>query len=147
MLDHAPQPQKTIAFQGQRQPGPSPCRPLSWVGSLAGAFRGLLTGGSEEPPFSSGTLGRREKRMRKEITMAGREEKGLCPGHLLPFPSQAIPGLTAIPMSFLLRLAGNRCTQTDVSFRNCDLFMPIPEWPLPARGYNCLLFWRKKEEK
>lgn len=46
--------------------------------------------------------------------------------------SHRISGLTAISEPFLHNLAHISCRLTDVSFRNCSLFTPIPGPPLPS---------------
>lgn len=81
-----------------------------------------------------------KKGMRKETTRSrvGEETMRWLSSPSLPddscrhhFPS-LISGLTANPEPFLPSLTDNRCRRTDVSFRNCDLFTPIPGPPLPS---------------
>lgn len=68
----------------------------------------------------------------------GSERHESCLGHL-SFPDDSchhhfpslIVGLPAIPKPFLPRLAGHRGRLTDVSFRKCGLFTPLPGRQLP----------------
>lgn len=86
-----------------------------------------------------GHWGRVKKGMRRETR--SRVGEGTMPWlSSLSFPDDSchhhfpslISGLTASPEPFLPSLTDNRCRLTDVSFRNCDLFTPIPGLPLPS---------------